>query len=86
VARAPDAQDRAERGVAALRDPNAVFNRLDKNCDSKVTEAELPDPMKPVLSRMDTNGDKVIDRDEWTRGAKTWSQQADQATRSGGGQ
>jgi hypothetical protein len=70
----------------AVSDANAVFNRLDKNCDSRVTESELPDPMKPVLTRMDTNGDKAIDRDEWARGARTWAQHAETHLQSGGGQ
>ena len=42
--------------------------------------------MKPVLSRMDTNGDKAIDRDEWNKGAKTWSQHAETHLHSGGGE
>ena len=67
-------------------DAKADFDQMDRNKDSKVSEAELPDPMKPVLSRMDTNGDKCIDRDEWNRGAKTWTQHAETRLQSGGGQ
>jgi HlyD family secretion protein len=77
VAAAADRKDETESRRVAATDANAVFNRLDKNCDSRVTESELPDPMKPVLTRMDTNGDKAIDRDEWTRGARAWAQQAE---------
>ncbi len=52
-------------------DPMRVFNSLDKNHDAKVTESELPDPMKPVLPRLDTNGDHFIDKDEWKKGTCT---------------
>jgi Ca2+-binding EF-hand superfamily protein len=49
----------------------AVFNRLDKNHDARVTESELPDPMKQVFPRLDTNGDHAIDKDEWKKGTCT---------------
>ena len=86
VAAAGDTKESPESPRVAVSDANAVFNRLDKNCDSRVTESELPDPMKPVLTRMDTNGDKAIDRDEWARGARTWAQHAETHLQSGGGQ
>lgn len=52
-------------------DPMAVFNRLDKNHDARVTESELPDPMKQVFPRLDTNGDHAIDKEEWKKGTCT---------------
>ena len=67
-------------------DPMADFDRLDQNHDSRVTAAEFPEKMKTVFSRMDTNGDQVIDKDEWKKGAKTWSQQAEGRMEAGGGQ
>ena len=62
------------------------FDRLDQNHDARVTAAEFPEKMKPVFSRMDTNGDQVIDKDEWKKGAKTWSEQAEGRYEAGGGQ
>lgn len=73
------------RGEASS-DPMAVFNWLDQDHDAKVTAAELPEQRKPLLSRMDTNGDKAIDRDEWCKGVKSWSRLAEGRTESGGGQ
>ncbi len=67
-------------------DPMAVFDRLDQNHDSRVTAAELPERLKQVFSRMDTNGDQAIDKDEWKKGAKTWSQQSEGRAEAGGGQ
>src|SRR5205823_14641319 len=67
-------------------DPMAVFDRLDQNHDSRVTAAELPERMKQVFSRMDTNGDQAIDKDEWQKGAKAWSQQSEGRSEAGGGQ
>jgi len=58
-----------EKQTAA--DPMAVFNQLDQNHDAQVTESELPDPMKPVLARLDTNGDHAIDQAEWKKGTCT---------------
>jgi HlyD family secretion protein len=52
-------------------DTMAVFNRLDQNHDAQVSASELPDPMKRVLDRLDTNGDHVIDKDEWKKGTCT---------------
>ncbi|MBI3864837.1 MAG: efflux RND transporter periplasmic adaptor subunit [Planctomycetia bacterium] len=54
-----------------VNDPMAVFDRLDQNHDSKVSAAELPDPMKPVMERLDTNGDHMIDKEEWKKGTCT---------------
>lgn len=56
---------------SSVDDPMAVFNRLDQNHDSKVSVAELPDPMKRVMDRLDTNGDQVIDKEEWKKGTCT---------------
>jgi HlyD family secretion protein len=67
-------------------DPMAVFDSLDQNHDSKVTAAELPERMKQVFSRMDTNGDQAIDKDEWKKGARAWSQQSEGRAEAGGGQ
>jgi HlyD family secretion protein len=52
-------------------DTMAVFNRLDQNHDDQVSATELPDPMKRVMDRLDTNGDHVIDKDEWKKGTCT---------------
>jgi HlyD family secretion protein len=78
--------DAQQPGQPESGDSIAVFNRLDQNGDAKVTESELPDRMKRVLSRMDTNGDKAIDRDEWKKGAKAWTQQSEGRSESGGGE
>jgi HlyD family secretion protein len=68
VASLPDLPGKEKQAPA---DPMAVFNQLDQNHDSQVTEAELPDPMKPVLARLDTNGDRAIDQAEWKKGTCT---------------
>ncbi len=62
--------DRKTTGKCA-DDPLRVFNQLDKNHDSRVTESELPDPMKQVLPRLDINGDHFIDKEEWKKGTCT---------------
>ncbi|QDT95774.1 EF-hand domain-containing protein [Gimesia aquarii] len=36
----------------------------DKNEDGKLTKDELPERMQPIFDRIDTNQDKVIDKDE----------------------
>jgi len=63
-----------------------VFNWLDQNGDSKVTEGELPERMKVAMSRIDTNGDKAIDREEWRKGAHALARQNEVRLHSGGGQ
>jgi hypothetical protein len=63
--------ERGQPAGAGGDDPLAVFNRLDRNHDSRVTESELPDPMKQVLPRLDTNGDHMIDKEEWKKGTCT---------------
>ena len=68
VASLPEKGKGAEQ---AVNDPMAVFNRLDQNHDSQVSASELPDPMKRVMDRLDTNGDHVIDKDEWKKGTCT---------------
>ncbi|MBS0265202.1 MAG: efflux RND transporter periplasmic adaptor subunit [Planctomycetes bacterium] len=69
VASMPDG-DKAP-GAASAGDSLAVFDRLDQNHDAQVTVAELPDPMKRVMDRLDTNGDHVIDKEEWRKGTCT---------------
>ena len=86
VARVAARSEPKEPSRPEAGDTTAAFNRLDQNGDAKVTEAELPDPMKPVLSRMDTNGDKAIDREEWNKGARAWLEQSEARSHSGGGQ
>jgi HlyD family secretion protein len=63
--------DAGENGGKSGSDPLTVFDRLDRNHDAKVSESELPDPMKGVMPRLDTNGDHVIDKDEWKKGTCT---------------
>ena len=68
MASLPDAGRPAANGA---NDTLAVFNRLDRNHDARVSEAELPDPMKRVLPQLDTNGDHLIDKEEWRKGTCT---------------
>lgn len=69
---------------APARDPMAAFNWLDQNHDSKVSESELPDPMKPMLSQIDTNHDHAIDKTEWNEAARG-QQHKSELRRAGGG-
>ena len=47
-------------------DPNAIFSRMDKNKDSKLTADELAgSPMESRANQLDTDGDKVITQDEF---------------------
>ncbi len=85
-AKPPSPREPTDELRGASTDPMVVFNWLDQNHDAKVTEAELPETRKPLLSRMDTNGDKAIDKYEWTRGAQTWTQRSASRALSGGGQ
>lgn len=64
----------------------ALFSRLDENGDAKVTEKELRDEMQRMLRVLDTNGDKVIDKDEWKNAARIWPQPAERRCQPGGGQ
>jgi HlyD family secretion protein len=68
VATMPEQGKTAKPGVS---DPMAVFNQLDQNHDKRVSETELPDPMKPVMERLDRNGDHMIDQEEWKKGTCT---------------
>ena len=68
MASLPDTGTGAGKGAD---DSMSVFNRLDRNHDAKVSESELPDPMKQVLPRLDTNGDHLIDKEEWKKGTCT---------------
>jgi HlyD family secretion protein len=70
------------RGGRGGGDPMAFFQRLDQNGDGKVTEEELPEPMKARFAAMDANGDKAIDKDEWQKAAAAF--QAGGGRRRGG--
>jgi hypothetical protein len=82
----PSSDDTPQPEQKLPPDPMADFERLDQNHDSRVTAAELPEKMKQVFSRMDTNGDQAIDKEEWKKGARAWTQQAEGRAESGGGQ
>ena len=47
-------------------DPAQAFGQLDKNSDGKLTEDEVPDPMKSQFATADKNGDGGLDVDELT--------------------
>jgi HlyD family secretion protein len=70
----------------ASADLTVVFNWLDQDGDSRVSETELPERMKLAMSRIDTNGDKAIDREEWRKGARTLARLSEVRLHSGGGQ
>lgn len=48
-------------------EPADRFARMDANGDGKLTDAEIPDPMKQALSQIDTNKDNAIDKDEFKK-------------------
>jgi HlyD family secretion protein len=61
-------------------DPAAFFASLDKDADGKISESEIPEQMKPMLSKADKNGDKFIDKDEFMKAVE-----AARAAMGGGG-
>jgi HlyD family secretion protein len=66
-------------------DLTVVFDWLDQNGDSKVSESELPERMKLAMNRIDINGDKAIDREEWRKGAHALTGRAETPSHSAGG-
>ncbi|MHC4954956.1 MAG: hypothetical protein ACYTGZ_13810 [Planctomycetota bacterium] len=46
------------------RNPDALFERYDKNGDGKLTADELPERAQRMIERMDKNGDGVLTKDE----------------------
>jgi len=60
-------------------DPQEMVARLmegDKDNDGYLSESELPERMRPIMARADTDGDKKISRDELTVAAQRMSQGA----------
>ena len=58
-------------------DPQTMVARLmegDKDNDGYLSESELPERMRPMMTRADTDGDKKISRDELTAVAQRMSQ------------
>lgn len=47
-------------------DSNAIFDRLDRNSDGKLTSDEVPEPMQRRIAQMDTDNDGSITRKEFT--------------------
>jgi Ca2+-binding EF-hand superfamily protein len=52
------------------RDAGAIFSRLDRNGDGKLSTNELPDRLKRFEQRIDTNGDGSISRAEFKQSAR----------------
>ena len=65
-------EGRSGRGA----NPMQAFNQMDANRDGKLTQDELPEPMRPRFSTIDANADGAIDRAEF----------AAARSRAGGGQ
>ena len=62
----PGARRRGRRGDGRGRAGNFAERIMsyDKNEDGKVTKDELPEPMQPILDRIDGNDDGAIDKEE----------------------
>lgn len=45
----------------------ALFKRMDRNGDGKLTSDEIPEAQRPLLMRLDTNKDGSISLDEAER-------------------
>ena len=54
-------------GVASGLDFDAIFKRLDKNNDDKLTDSELPAAFRDRLLQLDKNGDGEITKEEMRR-------------------
>jgi len=66
-------------GRGGFGDPAAMFDNFDKDKDGKLSDAEIPDRMKENVSRIDTNKNKTIEKEEWLKFA------AEMPPRGGGG-
>ncbi|MCA9062192.1 MAG: EF-hand domain-containing protein [Planctomycetaceae bacterium] len=44
-----------------------MFERFDQNKDGKLSADEVPERVRSVLRRADTNGDGTLNKDEWDR-------------------
>lgn len=86
VMASPASNESPDSRPKASNDLTIVFNWLDQNGDSRVSETELPERMKHLIGRIDTNGDKAIDREEWRKGAHTLAEASALRLQSGGGQ
>ena len=48
------------------------FHRLDVNLDDKLSPDELPERIRPALSRWDRSGDGMLDSEEWGAMLLAW--------------
>jgi HlyD family secretion protein len=69
-----------------MGDPNESFARFDTDKDGKLTDAEIPAPMKQFVSvsQLDANKNNAIDKDEWLKFAEEMRQRRS-AARGGPG-
>ena len=56
-------------------EPGAVFKRLDRDGDGKISREEAPEPMKERFAMLDTNGDGFVTQEEFRAGAREVGEQ-----------
>jgi len=71
----PDGGRRGRGGFRGGRDPLAWFQNLDKNSDGMLSEDELPERMKMMLTTADANHDKAIDKNEFRQAMEAFARE-----------
>jgi HlyD family secretion protein len=66
-----------------LAEADRWFHHFDKNKDGKVREEDLPEGLRAAFQEADTNGDGVLDHDEWMAAAKREQQKNAEASKQG---
>lgn len=72
-----DAGGGRKKGGGGGGDPSAAFARFDTDQNGKLSEDEMPPPLKGSFAVLDANGDKSIDKEEWQKGAASMSRGGD---------
>ena len=75
------------QALGGFGDPAERFAQMDKNGDGKLTEDEIPEQAKQFLSisRLDTNKNNAIDKDEWMKSMEEMRQRMGTGGGPGGG-
>ncbi len=63
-------QNRPPRGERKMPTVDEIFIQMDANKDGKLAESEVKGPLKNDFSRIDTDGDKFITKEELNKAPK----------------